>query len=210
MAGERFPVMLRGLQRSGTNFAQRWLFGEHFPSVALQPANKHRDWDHYGTGSDRLFVISKHPMAWAVSVWRWASRTASEDRGLQLTWMPEPWHGGTFHEFVNRYRPGRAWSQQHRSWLGVDCYEKLFLRYEWILEAPGAAVEKVGDWLNIEPSHSRVGFAQYRYQLADSYFDPGYYYQELWRLEYDPTSWQRMEESLDQIIVDALGFEVVP
>lgn len=208
MAGETLPVMLRGLQRSGTNYAQQWLFGQHFPRIKIETQNKHREYDRFGNGADRLFVIVKNPMAWAVSVWRWGSRSANGPHGLKLDWMPEPWHGGSFADFVNRYRPGRAWSLRNRSWLEVDCFTKLVLRYEWTLESPGMAVERVAQWLEREPSKGAVGFAQYRYQLADSYFDPLYYYEERWRDEYDPLTWIRMESSLDRIIVDTVGFEV--
>lgn len=203
-------VYIKGVQRSGTTLAEKWLFNQHFcRHVRFVAAGKHHAFSpEPGVhSSDRLlFIIAKHPLEWVGSAHRWWVKFYS---GVGLDWSKCTERNTSLEEFVVKERPVRHWSSLNKSWLEADPApaSRLVLRYGEVISAPGTTIARVASWLGLNrPGQPHV------YPLPGFRYNPNtpmnlrYYTDEEYLREITPRIRRVCAEDADPDVLRGLGF----
>lgn len=129
-------IKLFGMPRSGGNYLI-WLLEHNYDVRILDGAGDgtgERD-GFYNTSAEigqhaRILVLSKHPLVWLQSMYRYHFRSGTKMTKDSQT--PE------FAVWVKQWNPLARWAAMHYHWLGVDndgC-GKLFVQYLRLLKNP--------------------------------------------------------------------------
>jgi hypothetical protein len=194
---------IHGCERSGTT-AIEMLLRECFPQLMVSRSEKHRD---IASGTAAVIIPSKHPLAWALSVFNYKGNT-------NWTWLHDTKSTLEFERWVQINRPVRHWVAQHRRWL--DAIERRGLRslivpHAELVADPSAVIDKLSDFVYMTATYDRVPLPSYRIGFPAQDFDRTYYAQNRWLDEHTDATIEMCLEDADEDLVAMLGHgELVP
>jgi len=217
-------VHVMGLQRSGTCYLAKLILmnldekvGQVFWRVPYD-YEEAGSWKH-GLVLPRTFkghkwiVISKHPLEWLPSMYRyWKSFPPERPTGVNNDLSFDEWLRTSYFGFDN---PILRWNQFHKFyWDYTDKNEILFIQYISLLLDYECVLNYICDYFGIRKKDKNYeninnvvhccGF------ILKRKFNPQYYLEQRWKELYSSADLKFYESQIDTDILFKLGYELYP
>jgi len=186
-------VKVYGIQRSGNNWLM-WLLAANY---RIELLGNHYGWTHGAMEPkevpDATIVISKHPLEWLPSMWRYAAKRES------------------FENFVRRGSVIEGWNGLYRNYLdNAPAYLAQFVRYDDLLTDPGSTLAPIMRAFERKPGDFRTSEGRKmdkHMRPTEKPFSKEHYLTGAYLQHYSHEFMAEVEERFDWRVAGALGYE---